>query len=389
MRFSLPTIFVCLGVLVGCGSTKWTDTQRTATEQLLISDAMDRAVARLDFRAVAGKSVYLDSTPITGLTDSPYLNSLLRQHLLASGCILKEAREEADYVVEVRAGVIGTDRYDVLFGMPATSVSGMLPLEGVPSTIPELPLAKKTEQRAVAKIALFAYNRKTGRPVWQSGVVPVESTAKNIWVLGAGPFERGSIFDGTKFVGDRIKIPLISPRKKKGKRELVSVTEQAFFSEPQEKEKKLVNEQQLADGNGQAKPKPAEPAAAKTEVAEQEKPSAAAGQVIPAGHTAPAAAPQAEPPKQPPAETPPPEPPQQPPSGVPEPEIPQPQAESPPPRLLPMDLDFSVPSILSQPETIAPALLDLPLETPDSPYPLQLHTQPFAVPPFDDPAYLP
>ncbi len=236
MRLRFWAILMCCAVCVGCGTTKWTDTNRTATEQLLLSDSMDRAVSRIDFRAVAGKKVYLDSTPIAGITDGPYLTSLIRQHLLASGGILKEKREEADYIVELRAGAVGTDRHDVLFGVPALSLP-VAPLAGVPSQIPEIPLMKKTDQRGVAKIALFVYNRNTGRIVWQSGVIPQESKAKAVWFFGAGPFQRGSIYQGTKFAGDRFHIPLIDLSfAQDGKHNPVSVAEEAFFVEPKENE---------------------------------------------------------------------------------------------------------------------------------------------------------
>ena len=107
-RRVLAVLLLC-GTWAGCGTTKWTDTRRTATEQLLISDAMDRAVSRLDFRALAGKKVYLDDAPLKGVTDAGYLTSSLRQHLLASGCTLKDKAPEADYLVEARAGAVGTD----------------------------------------------------------------------------------------------------------------------------------------------------------------------------------------------------------------------------------------------------------------------------------------
>jgi hypothetical protein len=216
---------------VGCGTTKWTDTSRTATEQLLLTDSMDRAVSRVDFRAIAGKCVFIDETPVKNVVDAPYLVSSLRQHLLASGGILREKRDEADYVIEVRAGAVGTDRHDLLFGVPAFT----LPTAGVagaaPAQIPEISLVKRTNQRAVAKIALFVYNRHTGRPVWQSGIVPEESKAKAVWVFGAGPFQHGSIYDGTKFAGDHVTIPLIDPANKEEKRG-VSVADEAFFVEP-------------------------------------------------------------------------------------------------------------------------------------------------------------
>ena len=272
------TVFVCCAMSVGCGTTKWSDTSRTATEQLLISDSMDRAVAKLDFRAVAGKRVYLDSTPLSGVTDSAYLVSMLRQHMLAEGCLLMPDREQADYVVEVRAGAVGTDRREVMFGVPATTVPDVLPVQGVPRSIPEMALAKKTEQRAVTKIAVFAYNRRTGRPVWQSGVVPMESKVKDVWLLGAGPFQRGTIYEGTKFAGDKIAIPLIAPGEDDNSRVGdVSVADEAYFAEPHE---------QLAEDRGKPKEDSPAPAAGPT-VAGQQQPSAVSEGVIQAGHTAP------------------------------------------------------------------------------------------------------
>lgn len=223
---------ILLGMtVVGCGTTRWTDTSRTATEQLLLSDAVDRAVSQVDFRALAGRTVYLDAQPVQALTDAPYLISSVRQQLLSNGCILKEKREEADYVVELRAGALGTDRHDILFGVPATQLPSVAPLNGVPTSIPEIPFIKRTQQLGVAKIALFAYNRTTGRPAWQSGIVSAQSKAKSTWVFGAGPFQRGTIYEGTTFAGSKLDIPLIHPGLQ-GQQERLSVADEAFFVEP-------------------------------------------------------------------------------------------------------------------------------------------------------------
>ena len=230
----LAVVMLCCVVAIGCGTTKWTDTKRTATEQILLSDAMDRAVTRLDFRALAGKAVYLDPTYVKTATDWEYLISTMRQHMLASGCILRDKKEDADYVVEIRSGAIGTDRHDLVYGIPATELPSFVALAGVPSAIPEMPFVKKTEQLGTARIAAFAYNVKTGRPVWQSGVIPVESNAKDLWVFGAGPFQRGTIYDGTRFAGDNLEIPLVAPTPDGSRNDHFSVTDEAYFAEPVE-----------------------------------------------------------------------------------------------------------------------------------------------------------
>jgi len=230
-RFAFGLFFCALSA--GCGTSVWSDTKRTATEQLLISDAIDRAVSELDFRALAGKPVFLDNQAVRNAVDSEYLTSSVRQHMLANGCVLREKAEEAEYIVELRAGAIGTDRHDVLYGVPSVNVPTVLPVSGMPNAIPEIPLAKKTDQRAVCKIAVFAYNRTTGRPVWQSGIVPAESLAKDFWFFGAGPFQRGTIYEGMSFAGDKLEIPLANLEDKLGSpADPVAVADEAYFTEP-------------------------------------------------------------------------------------------------------------------------------------------------------------
>ena len=203
MRNLCLFIAVFAPFVAGCGTTKWSDTARTATEQLLISTAVDRAVGNMDFAPLSNKFVYLDTQYLDGV-DSKYVISTLRQHMLAEGCILMPDAASADFVVEVRSGAVGTDHHDVLVGIPAISVpSGMT---GMPTGIPEIPFAKSTAQKGIAKIACFAYNRETGQAVWQSGVYPVVSTAKDSWFLGTGPFQRGTIYDGTHFAGSRFMV---------------------------------------------------------------------------------------------------------------------------------------------------------------------------------------
>jgi hypothetical protein len=209
-RTYLPSLFAlslgaCALSLVGCGTTRSTDTSRTATEQLLISDAIDRAVQSVNVQSLAGQTVFLDDSRLGDVVDRNYLVSTLRQHLLANGCLLRDQKEMADFVVEARAGAIGTDRNDLLFGVPSMNVPQILPLQPVPAAIPEIPIAKRKDQRGIAKLAVFAYHRATGTPVWQSGLVHQESSSNDVWILGAGPFQRGTIHAGTEFAGKALR----------------------------------------------------------------------------------------------------------------------------------------------------------------------------------------
>jgi hypothetical protein len=209
-----------------------TDSSRTATEQLLVSGAVDDSVARISFQVLSGKKVFLDTQYLSDNPDKGYVISSLRQHLLAHNCILTEKREEATYVVEARCGGIGTDRNDVLVGIPQMQIPS-IPGIASGSAVPEIPFAKKTEQRGVAKLAVFAYNRTTGRPVWQSGVIQETSSSRDLWVLGTGPFRQGSIRKKTEFGGAIIPIPFFGETNDQGAiiNPVIPVTEPIVWEE--------------------------------------------------------------------------------------------------------------------------------------------------------------
>jgi hypothetical protein len=198
----------------GCGTTR----TRTATEQLLMSDAVDRSVAQIDFSPLRGKQVYFDTRYITGIkgqhfVNAEYIISSLRQQILASGCLLEDTIEKAEYVIEGRCGALGTDGHEITYGVPASSglsnAASLVP--GVPHVplIPEISVARREDNRAAAKIGVFAYHRESRLPVWQAGVTVSTSNAKDIWLFGAGPFQTGTIYDGPQFAGNRLRMPLV------------------------------------------------------------------------------------------------------------------------------------------------------------------------------------
>ena len=199
---------IVLLVCAGCGTTKWTDTSRTATEQLLISYVIDHAVEQVNFSVLKGKKIFVKTEAIQEATDYKYLSMAVRQHIATSGGMLCDKEEDSEYVAELRTGAVGTDRNDLLYGVPAITIPAVAlnnaATAGAGSTIPEIPFVKKTDQRAVCKMSVFVYHRETGRPLWCSGNRQSESRAKAWWVFGAGPFTKGSIYNGTEFDGGKI-----------------------------------------------------------------------------------------------------------------------------------------------------------------------------------------
>ncbi len=213
---------------IGCGTTRTSNTVRTATEQLLISDAIDRAVQSINFSKLAGQAVYFDERHLYEVVDDGYLISSLRQHLLASGCILKDDREQATFIIEPRAGAIGTDNDELLFGIPATNLPQMALVPGLPAAVPEVPIIKRRHQRGIAKIAVFAYRRDTGEPVWQSGIATNESSANDVWFFGAGPYKRGTIHEGTSYANRESSLPGLGLAKPQAS-QVVGIGQEAVF----------------------------------------------------------------------------------------------------------------------------------------------------------------
>ena len=201
---------VAIIAMAGCGST----TQRLATEQLLISDAVDEAIDQIDFSALRNQTVYLDTTfikPVEGIgfVNADYIISSLRQKLTTAECRIQEDKESADIIVEPRVGALGTDGHEVTYGIPQTAAisTATTALTSAPTlpAVPEISVGRSDAHSAVAKIIVYAFERESKRPVWQSGIAKAESNSNNTWILGAGPFQKGTIHEDVRFAGKILK----------------------------------------------------------------------------------------------------------------------------------------------------------------------------------------
>lgn len=235
-------ILYCSMSLTGCGTTK----SNTATEQMLNSDAVDAAIAKIDFTPLKGQLVYFDTQYMVsykgvGFVNAEYVISSLRQQMMAAGLLLQAKMEDADYIVEGRVGALGTDSHEVVYGVPSSSLnaaaSAAAALSGVPATpaMPEMSVGKRNAQAGAAKIGIFAYDRENREAVWQSGISVARSTARDVWFFGIGPFQRGSIYRGkTRFAGESEDVPI--PAKREGYNGTIAgYQDETIFQAPQRK----------------------------------------------------------------------------------------------------------------------------------------------------------
>jgi hypothetical protein len=188
-RFISPSAKL-LGLLaiacsVGCTSTKQSNTARTAREQLLVSQAVDQSLAKIDFSGLSGQKIFLDEKYLE-CTDKGYLVSSIRHRAMFNGAHLVAKPEDADIILEVRSGGVGTDLADSYLGIPEIVLPGML-------TLPQVRFINRTNQTAVAKIGLVAYDAKTQDILGSGGVSSALSDDNNWFVMGIGPYQNGSL----------------------------------------------------------------------------------------------------------------------------------------------------------------------------------------------------
>lgn len=186
MFHSLQAAVVVLVVALACGCTtaRQSNTARTAREQLLISNAVDQALSKVDFAAFQGQKVLVEEKYLD-CTDKGYVIGSIRHRLMMNGASIAAKPEEADVVMELRSGGVGTDDADSYLGIPQIVLPGML-------TIPEVKLVTRTRQSALAKIGMVAYDAKSHQLLGAGGVSSSMSDDNNLFVMGIGPFQSGS-----------------------------------------------------------------------------------------------------------------------------------------------------------------------------------------------------
>jgi hypothetical protein len=151
-------------MLCGCTTNRETDPQRSATEELLISTAADRAAEQLWLDLGPNNKAFLDTTNFEGL-DSKYAIATIRSSLLRHGIRFVGDKKDADTIIEIRAGALSIDKHETLFGIPSFNLP--IPLAG-PLATPEIALYSSNKQEGIAKFGATAYDAKDGHFIAES-----------------------------------------------------------------------------------------------------------------------------------------------------------------------------------------------------------------------------
>lgn len=174
-----------LAAAAGCTATSTSNTPRTAKEQMLVSNAIDQSLDKVDFAPLSGRKVFLDDKYLD-CVDKAYVIGSLRHRLLRSGAQLVATSEESEVILETRSGGVGTDTTDTFLGIPEITLPGMM-------TLPEIRFSQKKSQFAYAKIGMVLFDTKSRTVLGDGGVSLSQASDSNIFVLGAGPWTGGTL----------------------------------------------------------------------------------------------------------------------------------------------------------------------------------------------------
>lgn len=184
-------------ILGACASTSETNPQRTATEQLLVARAADRAVEGLILPVSAGTKVFVDPTYFTG-DGTAYALSAIRQAVSQAGYRLSPSRDEAEVIFEIRAGALSLDQMRRMVGLPAMS----LPVADYRvATVPELSLYSRRDRQGVAEFSGFVYDARTGAPLGAVAPMTGEYTIRSHRLLMVLTWGQQSVDPGDRTPG--------------------------------------------------------------------------------------------------------------------------------------------------------------------------------------------
>lgn len=155
---------LALGVVIiglgACTTIRETSPQRSATEELLISTAVDRAIAQVNLQIPPGTKVFVNADQLDG-SDGKYAAGQMKDRLLRDGAHLIDDKGKADAVVEVRAGALSIDDRQTLIGID--TFDAPVPFAGQAIKVPQIALYSDKVRQGVAKIAAFGYSTSDGK----------------------------------------------------------------------------------------------------------------------------------------------------------------------------------------------------------------------------------
>jgi hypothetical protein len=163
--WKLTLISLLISVLpIACAHPReLSKTPRTSIEQLLLGQAVERTLPKVEVPIPVGTPIALETTGIgptyTPGSDLAFTHELVGKHLGELGLHIR-SKYEATYLVKVLVEGLGTEQNTTFFGLPAIQ-SILLPI-----ALPEITLFRSQRQKALARLSLHIMEVSTGRLIY-------------------------------------------------------------------------------------------------------------------------------------------------------------------------------------------------------------------------------
>jgi hypothetical protein len=161
-------------MLSGCALPREvTKSPRSAIEQLLLSQALERSLAEATLPVPDGATILVEPTALSA--DQYFAGRVVSNRLAKTGLRLDEGQGNAQYRVLMVIHAFGTEQDTTFFGIP--EIQSVV----IPFALPEIPFYKVVRQTALARWSLDVFEYKTGRfvtssPWYQAGTSHTQYT---------------------------------------------------------------------------------------------------------------------------------------------------------------------------------------------------------------------
>ena len=189
---------LALLLLAGCALPReQSKTPRSAIEQLLLGQALERSLIRLAVSIPEGRAVTVEATgfiaetelPLTlgkpgelvhqGYSDVSFARDMVSRRLGQLGLFIPPRKEQAGYIIRVIIQALGTEQATLFFGLPSIQTA-LLPVG-----VPEITIYKGQHQRALARLSLDIFDASTGHLLestpWYEGSAYYDQYTMLLW----------------------------------------------------------------------------------------------------------------------------------------------------------------------------------------------------------------
>jgi hypothetical protein len=162
---SVASVVIVIALLpLACATTARITVPRTATEQIISTEAIDRALAQIAWPDVRGEKLIVQVGGPEESLDRDYLLRSVEVLIAQRGGIVVDDEDAAVYELNVLVGAVGIDFDGRFVGVKGVGSSWLIPF-----TIPELALYKTVRLDGFAKVEIALLDHRNGGVVQRSG----------------------------------------------------------------------------------------------------------------------------------------------------------------------------------------------------------------------------